>query len=157
MTYLKTGDKVVSRDTRGSIQHLLIHDGGSSQGRRPERGGETVAAPWLVVSGVVPAVFVAALALPLDDPALLMALVLALRGGQMLLDIEPAVAQTPGYPPLIPEAVAGGASSAQSWSSMIDLTPATAWRVRSRRRGSTYARPPRGAKLYGWRGFRRMS
>jgi hypothetical protein len=37
---LKTGDKVVLRDTRGSIHILTIHDGGSSQGRRPERGGE---------------------------------------------------------------------------------------------------------------------
>jgi hypothetical protein len=33
-------------------------------------------------------VFVAALAVPLDDPALLLALVLALRGGRLILDSD---------------------------------------------------------------------
>ena len=49
---------------------------------------------WLgILAGA--AVFVAALAVPLDDPALLLALVLALRGGQMVLDMEPLVAHNP--------------------------------------------------------------
>jgi hypothetical protein len=40
---------------------------------------------WLgIVAGA--SVFVAALAVPLDDPALLLALVLALRGGRVILD-----------------------------------------------------------------------
>ena len=42
---------------------------------------------WLgIVAGTV--VFVAALAVPLDDPALLLALVLALRGGRLALDAD---------------------------------------------------------------------
>ena len=42
------------------------------------------------------AVFVAALAVPLDDSALLLALVLALRGGRLALDTEAAtVADSP--------------------------------------------------------------
>ena len=53
---------------------------------------------WLsIVAGV--AVFVVALAVPLDDPALLLAPVLALRGGPLALDLHPAtVAGSPAEP-----------------------------------------------------------
>jgi len=44
---------------------------------------------WLgILAGA--AVFVTALAVPLDDAALLLALVLALRGGRLALDMEAA-------------------------------------------------------------------
>jgi hypothetical protein len=42
---------------------------------------------WLgIVAGA--AVFVAALAVPLDDPALVMALVIGVRGGRLILDVD---------------------------------------------------------------------
>ena len=45
---------------------------------------------WLgILAGA--AVFVAALAVPLDDAALLLALVLALRGGRLALDSETVI------------------------------------------------------------------
>jgi hypothetical protein len=44
---LKTGDKVVSRDTPGPIHILTIHDGASSQGTGPERGGDQSPHPGL--------------------------------------------------------------------------------------------------------------
>jgi hypothetical protein len=72
---------------------------------------------------------------------------------QMVLDMGHAAAQTlgepqrvrPGRPTLAREAVAGGVSSASSWSSMIGRTPATAWRARSRQHASTCVRRPPAA------------
>jgi hypothetical protein len=53
---------------------------------------------WLVILAGA-AVFVAALAVPLDDPALVVALMLALRGGRLALDLRPAtVAESPADP-----------------------------------------------------------
>ena len=44
------------------------------------------------------AVFVAALAMPLDDPALVMALMLGLRSGRMMLDVDSRPGPAPPSP-----------------------------------------------------------
>jgi hypothetical protein len=58
-----------------------------SASRRRAAGATSAAARGLgILAGA--AVFVAALAVPLDDPALVMALVIAVRGGRAMLYVD---------------------------------------------------------------------
>jgi hypothetical protein len=67
---------------------------------RATRRGRGIVGGLGIVAGA--AVFVTALALPLDDPALVVALMLAVRGGRLILAVEPPpVAPAAGARPLV--------------------------------------------------------